>query len=115
MVPYTVFMDPQLGRVGLSEQSAREAGLNIKVAKVAMNQVARPLEAGRDQGFMKAIVDAKTELILGFACLGFNGGELMGAVQIAMMGNLSYKALRNGVFAHPTLVESLNNLFMTLD
>ena len=115
MVPYTVFMDPQLGRVGLSEHEATKAGIDYKIAKIAMNEVARPLEAGRDQGFMKAIVDSKTELILGFACLGFNGGELMGAVQMAMLGKLSYKALRNGVFAHPTLVESLNNLFMTLD
>ncbi len=115
MVPYTVFMDPQLGRVGMSEQDAQKAGIDFKVAKIAMNEVARPLEAGRDQGFMKAIVDAQTDQILGFACLGFNGGELMGAVQMAMLGKLSYKALRNGVFAHPTLVESLNNLFMTLD
>ena len=110
-VPYTVFIDPQLGRIGLGEQEAREQGLNIQVAKLPMSHVARAIKAGETKGFMKAVVDADTERILGFAMLGLEGGEVMAAVQVAMLYDAPYTALRDGVFAHPTLVESLNNLF----
>lgn len=113
--PYTVFIDPQLGRVGLSEQEAREQGLRIKVAKLPMTSVARALEVDETRGLMKAIVDADSEQILGFAMLGIEGGEIMSAVQLAMMGKLPYTVLRDGVFAHPTLAESLNNLFTTVE
>jgi pyruvate/2-oxoglutarate dehydrogenase complex dihydrolipoamide dehydrogenase (E3) component len=115
LVPYTVFIDPQLGRVGMTEQEAREAGRNIRVAKLPMNRVARAREVGETRGFMKAVVDAETREILGCAILGLEGGEVMAVVQVAMMGHLPYTALKEGVFAHPTLAESLNNLFMTLD
>jgi pyruvate/2-oxoglutarate dehydrogenase complex dihydrolipoamide dehydrogenase (E3) component len=111
IVPYTVFIDPQLGRVGMSETEARARGRNVRVAKMPMNYVARALEVDESRGFMKAVVDADTEQILGAAVLGIEGGELMAAVQVAMMGSLAYPALRDGVFAHPTLAESLNNLF----
>ena len=114
LVPYTVFIDPQLGRVGLSEREARSAGLKIRVAKMPMAWVARALEMDETRGFMKAIVDADTDQILGAAILGVEGGEVMSAVQLAMMGRLPYTALREGVFAHPTLAESLNNLFGNL-
>jgi pyruvate/2-oxoglutarate dehydrogenase complex dihydrolipoamide dehydrogenase (E3) component len=110
LVPYTVFIDPQLGRVGLTETEAREQGRNIKVAKMPMNYVARALETDEPRGFMKAIVDADTDQILGCAVLGIEGGEIMSALEIAMMGKLPYTALRDAVFAHPTLMESLNNL-----
>jgi pyruvate/2-oxoglutarate dehydrogenase complex dihydrolipoamide dehydrogenase (E3) component len=66
------------------------------------------------RGFMKAIVDAKTGQILGAAALGIEGGEIMSQIQLAMMGKLPYTALRDGIFAHPTLAESLNNLFANL-
>jgi pyruvate/2-oxoglutarate dehydrogenase complex dihydrolipoamide dehydrogenase (E3) component len=114
LIPYTMFIDPQLGRVGISEKEAQETGRNIKVATMPMTHVARALEVDETRGMMKAIVDADTDKILGFACLSIEGGEVMGAVQIAMMGGLPYQALREGLFAHPTLVESLNNLFATI-
>jgi pyruvate/2-oxoglutarate dehydrogenase complex dihydrolipoamide dehydrogenase (E3) component len=115
IVPYTVFMDPQLGRVGLSEQQARKKGLNIRVASQPMKYVARALEIDETRGFMKAIVDADTDQILGCAVLGVQGGEIMGMLQMAMMGKLPYTTLRDGVFAHPTLTESLNGLFAAVD
>ncbi|GAC1350775.1 MAG: mercuric reductase [Ktedonobacteraceae bacterium] len=115
LVPYTVFIDPQLGRVGLTESEARVQGRNIRVAKMPMNYVARALEIDESRGFMKAVVDAGTSLILGCAVLGIEGGEMMAALQIAMMGKLPYTTLRDGVFAHPTLAESLNNLFSSFE
>ncbi|HKF37363.1 MAG TPA: mercuric reductase [Ktedonobacteraceae bacterium] len=115
LVPYTVFIDPQLGRVGLSETEARAHGHNIKVAKMPMNYVARALEVDESRGFMKAVVDAGTGQILGCAVLGIEGGEIMALLQMAMMGKVPYTVLRDAVFAHPTLAESLNNLFSTLD
>jgi pyruvate/2-oxoglutarate dehydrogenase complex dihydrolipoamide dehydrogenase (E3) component len=114
-VPYTVFIDPQLGRVGLSETEARAQDHKIRVAKLPMKSVARALEVDETRGFMKAIVDADSNQILGAAILGIEGGEVMSAVEIAMMGKLPYTALRDGTFAHPTLTESLNNLFMAMD
>lgn len=114
-VPYTVFIDPQLGRIGTTEIEARAQGRNIRIAKLPMSHVARALEVDETRGFMKAIVDADTNQILGAAILGIEGGEIMSAVEIAMMGKLPYTALRDGTFAHPTLVESLNNLFTAMD
>lgn len=115
LVPYTVFIDPQLGRVGLSETEARAQGRNIKVAKMPMSYVARALEVDEPRGFMKAVVDAESGQILGCAVLGIEGGEIMSQLQIAMMGKLPYTVLRDAVFAHPTLAESLNNLFSSLN
>jgi pyruvate/2-oxoglutarate dehydrogenase complex dihydrolipoamide dehydrogenase (E3) component len=114
-VPYTVFIDPQLGCIGLSEREAREAGHDIKVAKMPMTYVARALEVSESRGFMKAIVDAQTKQILGCAILGIEGGELMSMLQIAMMGHVPYPALRDAIFAHPTLAESFNNLFAMIE
>ena len=114
-VPYAVFIDPQLGRVGLTETDARSQGRKIRVAKLPMSHVARALEVDETRGFMKAIVDAESNQILGAAILGIEGGEIMSALEIAMMGKLPYTALRDGTFAHPTLAESLNNLFMAMD
>lgn len=111
LVPYTVFIDPQLGRVGMSEQEARRAGLRVRVARMPMNSVARALEVAEPRGFMKAVVDAESDQILGCAVLGLEGGELMSMMEIAMMSKLPYTVLRDGVFAHPLLAESLNNLF----
>lgn len=110
-VPYAVFIDPQLGRIGVSESEARQQGLNFKVAKMPMSYVARANEVDEMRGFMKVIVDADSEQILGCAILGIEGGEIMSALQIAMMGKLSYKTLQDAIFAHPTLMESLNNIF----
>jgi pyruvate/2-oxoglutarate dehydrogenase complex dihydrolipoamide dehydrogenase (E3) component len=115
IVPYTVFIDPQLGRVGLTETEARDQKRSIRIAKLPMSAVARAIETDEKRGFIKAIVDAHTSQILGAAVLGIEGGEVMTAFEIAMMGKLPYTALRDGVFAHPTLVESLNNLFTAMD
>jgi pyruvate/2-oxoglutarate dehydrogenase complex dihydrolipoamide dehydrogenase (E3) component len=115
LVPYTVFIDPQLGRIGLNESEARKRGLNIRVAKLPMTHVARAIEMSETRGFMKAVVDADTNQILGCAVLGVEGGELMAMFEIAMLGRLSYTVLKEAIFAHPTLAESLNNLFMAMD
>src|SRR2546429_2981272 len=115
VVPHTVFIDPQFGRVGMSENEVRKQGRNIRVAKLPMNVVIRAIETGETRGLMKAIVDADTQQILGCAILGLEGGEIMTIIQVAMMGKLPYTALREGIFTHPTLAEGLNALFTTLD
>jgi pyruvate/2-oxoglutarate dehydrogenase complex dihydrolipoamide dehydrogenase (E3) component len=93
LVPYTVFMDPQLGRVGLNETEAKERGVKIRVAKMPMAYVARAIEMSETRGFIKAIVDAETNRILGCSVLGVEGGELMALFQLAMMGTLPYTVL----------------------
>jgi pyruvate/2-oxoglutarate dehydrogenase complex dihydrolipoamide dehydrogenase (E3) component len=109
-IPYTVYIDPQLGRIGLTERDALAQGLKFRVAKMPMTHVARALETDETRGFMKALVDDSGQ-ILGAAVLGIEGGEIATIVQIAMMGKLPYTALRDAIFSHPTLAESLNNLF----
>ena len=111
LLPYTVFIDPQLGRVGMSETEARKTGRKIRVAKMPMTYVARALELDESRGFMKVIVDADSSQMLGAAVLGIEGGEIMSQIQLAIMGKLPYTVLKDAVFAHPTLAESLNNLF----
>jgi pyruvate/2-oxoglutarate dehydrogenase complex dihydrolipoamide dehydrogenase (E3) component len=113
-VPYCMFTDPQLGRIGLSETEAKKQGLNIKVAKLPMAHVARAIETGDTRGFMKAVVDAKTKKILGAAVLGSEGGEIMTVLQMAMEGGITYDRICYCVFAHPLYSESLNNLFMAI-
>ncbi len=99
----------------MSETEAREQGRDVSVAKMPMEYVARALEVDESRGMMKAVVDGETGEILGCAILGIEGGELMAMIQVAMMGKLPYTALRDGVFAHPTLAESLNSLFALVD
>jgi pyruvate/2-oxoglutarate dehydrogenase complex dihydrolipoamide dehydrogenase (E3) component len=115
MVPYTVFMDPQLGRIGMTEAEAKKSERKIRVARMPMTSVARALEVDETRGLMKAIVDAETEEILGATVLGLEGGEVMSVLQMAMMGHLKWSVLRDAVLAHPTLAESLNNLFLHFD
>jgi pyruvate/2-oxoglutarate dehydrogenase complex dihydrolipoamide dehydrogenase (E3) component len=115
MVPYTVFMDPQLGRVGMTEAEAKKSGRKIRVARMPMTSVARALEVDETRGLMKAIVDAETEEIVGATVLGLEGGEVMSVLQMAMMGHLKWSVLHDAVLAHPTLAESLNNLFLHFD
>jgi pyruvate/2-oxoglutarate dehydrogenase complex dihydrolipoamide dehydrogenase (E3) component len=114
-IPYCVFTDPELGRIGLTERQAREQGYEIKVAKMPMSSVARALEMDEPRGLLKAVVDSKTDQILGGAILGVWGGEVMTQLQLAMMGKLTCKELSNAVFAHPTLGEAINNLLSRLD
>ena len=110
-----MFTDPQLGRVGLTEDQAREKTERVGVAAMSMAHVARALEVDESRGLMKVIVDMDSQQILGAAILGLEGGAIMSMLQIAMMGKLPYTALRDGIFAHPTLAESLNNLFKNVE
>jgi pyruvate/2-oxoglutarate dehydrogenase complex dihydrolipoamide dehydrogenase (E3) component len=115
LVPYTVYIDPQLGRVGLTEQEARATGRPVRVAKIPMSWVARALEMAEPRGFIKAVIDTETRQVLGAAVLAVEGGEIMSMLEIAMMGKLPYTALEDGIFAHPALAEALNTLFMSLE
>ncbi len=115
LVPYVAFTDPQLGRIGLTETEARASGRAVGIARLPMSAVARAIETGETRGMIKVVVDAATRRILGAAVLGIEGGEIMGALEIAMMGDVPYPRLRDGIFAHPTLMESLNNLFSAVE
>lgn len=115
LVPYTMFTDPQLGRIGITEKEANRQGLNIKVATLPMAHVARAIETGDTRGMMKAVVDAENGKILGAAIVGQEGGEIMSVLQMAMVGNITWPQIRTMVFAHPLYAESLNNLFMQFD
>ncbi|MEO8337573.1 MAG: mercuric reductase [bacterium] len=114
VLPYTVFIDPQLGRVGMTETEARAAGFDVRVAHMPMSNVARALEMDEPRGVMKAVVDGHTKRILGAAVLGIEGGEIAAMLQLAMMGGLPFTTLRDGMFSHPTLSEALNNLFASI-
>ncbi len=115
IIPYVLFTDPQLGRVGLTEKEASRQYQNVSIAKLSMSAVARALEVDEPRGLIKAIVDGDTKQVLGAAVLGIEGGEIMATIEVAMMGRLPYTALRDGIFAHPTLAEALNNLFSSME
>lgn len=117
IVPYCAYTDPQLAHVGLQEDEARKLypNKNIKIAKMPMNYVARALETDESRGLMKAVVDGDSGEILGFSCLGLEGGEVMSMVQMAMMGGVKYQTLANAVWAHPALAEGLNNIWGFLE
>lgn len=117
VLPYVVYTDPQLGHVGLHlrEAQAKFPGRDIKVAKMPMEWVARALETEESRGLMKAVVDAESQEILGFTCLGLEGGEIMSVVQMAMIAGSKWPQLRDAVWAHPSLAESLNNIWGTLE
>jgi pyruvate/2-oxoglutarate dehydrogenase complex dihydrolipoamide dehydrogenase (E3) component len=115
IVPYTVFIDPQLGRVGMTEREARTQGRAIRVAKLPMSAVIRALETGETRGFMKAVVDAGNGQILGCAVIGSEGGEIMTMIQVAMLGKLTHTAMADAIFTHPLLAEGLNGLFALFD
>lgn len=114
MVPYCMYIDPQLGRVGMTEQEAKLKGIEVQIAKLPMTSVARAIETGDTRGIMKAVVGKQNRKILGAAILGAEGGEIMSIIEVAMMGDLPYDVIRDGIFAHPTYAESLNNLFAAL-
>lgn len=114
MVPYCMFTDPQLGRIGITEAMAKEQQLNYKVASIPMKNVARAIETGDTRGLMKAVVDADSGQILGAAILGREGGEVMTVLQMAMLGKITWQQISELPIAHPLYAESLNNLFMEL-
>ncbi|KAF6838103.1 FAD-dependent pyridine nucleotide-disulfide oxidoreductase [Colletotrichum plurivorum] len=113
LVPYVVYTDPQLGHVGLHARDV--SGRKTKKAKMPMSYVARGIETKETRGVMKATVDAETGEILGFTCLGVEGGEIMAVVQTAMLGGLKWWDLEAAVWAHPSWAESLNNLWAHLE
>lgn len=114
LIPHTVFIDPELGRVGLTEREARARGLATRVATLPTASVLRARTLGQTRGFLKAIVDARSSRILGFAMLGPQAAEVTAVVHAAMLGDLPYTRLRDAVLAHPTMAESLNALFASI-
>ncbi|WP_303312597.1 mercuric reductase [Hymenobacter sp. BT730] len=112
-LPYVIFTHPQLGRIGLSEQQAREQGIAYRVAKLPVKTIGRARETGQTTGFWKVLVD-KNDRILGAAIFCEQGGEIMAMFQLAMAGRLRYQQLQDMVFAHPTWAEGLNNVFRYL-
>jgi pyruvate/2-oxoglutarate dehydrogenase complex dihydrolipoamide dehydrogenase (E3) component len=111
LVPYVMFTDPPLGRVGLSESEAERAGIPVRVAKLPMSSVLRTEATDETQGFMKVLVGANDDSILGFSMIGSEAGEVMAVIQTAMLAGLPYRKLRDAVFAHLTIAEGLGPLF----
>jgi pyruvate/2-oxoglutarate dehydrogenase complex dihydrolipoamide dehydrogenase (E3) component len=111
LVPYCMFTDPPLARVGLSEAEARRQGLGTRVARLPTGAVLRTQTNDETQGFMKVLVAAADDRILGFTMIGAEAGEVMAAVQVAMLAGLPYPKLRDAVLAHPTMAEGLGSLF----
>jgi pyruvate/2-oxoglutarate dehydrogenase complex dihydrolipoamide dehydrogenase (E3) component len=115
VVPYVVFIDPELARVGMSERDARAAGYNVQLASMPMTSVARALETDETRGMMKAVIDGDTGKILGATIFGITGGEIMSIIQLAMITGTPYTTLRDAPFAHPTVAEALNNLLANVE
>jgi pyruvate/2-oxoglutarate dehydrogenase complex dihydrolipoamide dehydrogenase (E3) component len=111
LVPYCMFTDPPLAHVGLSERNAQRDGIAVRVAKLPMSAVLRTEATDETQGFMKAVVAKDDDLILGFTMIGAEAGEVMAAVQVAMLANLPYQKLRDAILTHPTMAEGLGSLF----
>jgi pyruvate/2-oxoglutarate dehydrogenase complex dihydrolipoamide dehydrogenase (E3) component len=114
LVPYSMFTDPPLARVGLSEGEAERQGVIVRVAKLPMDSVLGAQATDQRQGFMKAIVGDSHDRILGFTMIGASAGEVMAAVQTAMLAGLSYSTLADADFAHPTMAEGLSSLFSSV-
>ena len=115
LVPYTVFLTPELARVGLTETEARAQGRAVRVARIAVAAIPRAKTLHDRVGTWKAVIDADTDQILGAALLGHDSGEVISTVQIAMLGGLSYQQVRDAILTHPTMAEGLNLLFDAFD
>jgi len=111
LVPSCLFLDPELARVGLSETSAKRNGTPYRLLKLPMQAVLRTRTTGETTGFIKALIGATDDAILGFSAFGQSAGELMATVQLAMSAKLSYTAVRDSIFTHPTYSEGLVYLF----
>jgi pyruvate/2-oxoglutarate dehydrogenase complex dihydrolipoamide dehydrogenase (E3) component len=114
LMPYTLFIDPELGRVGLTEEQAVAKGFDVAVATLSAAKVPRANTAGETKGLLKAVVDRQTSQILGCSLFCHSAGEVMSVVQMAMMGQVPYQQVRDTIFTHPTMAESLNLLFAEL-
>jgi pyruvate/2-oxoglutarate dehydrogenase complex dihydrolipoamide dehydrogenase (E3) component len=110
IIPYALFIEPELGRIGLNESEARARGIAVRVAKLPMAAVPRARTNGATKGFMKMLIDAQSDAILGFTMLGTNAGDVVTAVQMAMLGGLPYTSVRDAIIAHPLISEGLNIL-----
>ena len=111
VIPFCLFTDPPLARVGVTEGEARQRGIAVRVASLPMSAVLRTHTTGETTGFMKVLVEASGDRILGFTMIGTEAGEVVAAVQTAMLGGLPYTVLRDAILAHPTMAEGLNGLF----
>jgi pyruvate/2-oxoglutarate dehydrogenase complex dihydrolipoamide dehydrogenase (E3) component len=111
LIPYTLFTDPELARVGLTEKEAKAQGIPYRLFKIPMERVLRARTLSETRGFLKALVEVNGDRILGFTAFAVDGGEIMASVQTAMMGGSPYAVLREAIWAHPTLVEGLIPLF----
>jgi pyruvate/2-oxoglutarate dehydrogenase complex dihydrolipoamide dehydrogenase (E3) component len=111
LIPYCLYTDPPLAHVGLSEKEARQRGVAVRVANLPMAAVLRARSTGETTGFMKVLVEAAGDRILGFTMIGPEAGEVMAVVQTAMLGGLPFTLLREAILAHPTMAEGLNFLF----
>jgi pyruvate/2-oxoglutarate dehydrogenase complex dihydrolipoamide dehydrogenase (E3) component len=111
LVPYCMFTEPPLARVGLSENEAQRQGHTVRVARLPMTGVRRTATTDETQGFMKVLVGASDDRILGFTMIGAEAGEVLAAVQTAMLAELPYPRLRDAILAHPTMAEGLDSLF----
>lgn len=114
LVPYCVFIDPELARVGLDETTAERQQIEVRVARLSMSNVLRARALGETRGFMKMLLDASSDRILGFTMLGVDAGEVVAVVQTAMLGGLPYTILRDAILTHPTMAEGLNVLLATV-
>ena len=110
-VPFCLFIDPELARVGLTEREANARGIPYRLAKIPMAQVLRTHTLSETRGFLKALVEANGEYILGVTAFGVDAGELLPAVQVVMSAGLPYTVLRDTIIAHPTIAEGLGGLF----
>jgi pyruvate/2-oxoglutarate dehydrogenase complex dihydrolipoamide dehydrogenase (E3) component len=110
LIPYCAFIDPQLARVGLDETSAQQQQLAVRIARIPMTSVLRARAIGETRGFMKMLLDADSDRILGFTMLGADAGEVLAVVQTAMLAGLPYTGLRDAILTHPTMAEGLNVL-----
>jgi pyruvate/2-oxoglutarate dehydrogenase complex dihydrolipoamide dehydrogenase (E3) component len=110
-IPYTLFTDPELARIGLNEKEAQARGISYRLFKVPMEGVLRARTISEMRGFLKALVEENGDRILGFTAFAVDGGEIMASVQTAMMAGVPYTTLRDAIWAHPTLVEGLSPLF----
>lgn len=113
-IPYCVFIDPEFARIGKNETDMAKDGADYRVANLPVDVIPRARTLSLRKGFMKAIVARDSDIILGFSMLGVNAGEVMSVVQMAMQGGLPFTALRDGIFAHPTITEGLSMLFANL-
>jgi pyruvate/2-oxoglutarate dehydrogenase complex dihydrolipoamide dehydrogenase (E3) component len=107
LIPFCMFTDPELARVGLNETEAKKRGIAYRLAKLPMAAVLRAVTLGETRGFAKVLVDAQSDRIRGFTALGVEASEMMAAVQTAMLGGLPYTVLRDAIFTHPTVAEGL--------